>query len=72
VFFTVNVFILKVLTITLQGNVNELPTYFGMLSNYAINNVGAESVVIRTLGNGKMQVIATLTELTGSMKAHYM
>jgi hypothetical protein len=40
--------------ITLQHTVNEMPVYFDMPPIYTINDVGAESVVVRTSGNEKM------------------
>jgi hypothetical protein len=45
VFFTVKVFTLQNVTITLLGNANEMGVYFYMPTNYTINDVNAKSVV---------------------------
>jgi hypothetical protein len=37
-------------------------------SNYSIEDAGAKSVLIRTMGNVKMQVIVMLLELADSME----
>lgn len=33
----------------------KVPVYFDMLSNYTVNDVRVESVLIKTSGNGKKQ-----------------
>lgn len=42
------------------GNGDEMPVQFGMPSNYTVNDVLAQSLVIKTLGYDKMQVTVTL------------
>jgi hypothetical protein len=51
---TAKVFIWQEVTITLQDNANKIPVHFDMPSNYTIDNVGAKSVVTKTLGKGKI------------------
>jgi hypothetical protein len=56
---------------TLRGIVGEMPVYFGMPSNYTIDDVGAKYVV-KTSGSEKIQVIVMLTELEHSMEPSTM
>jgi hypothetical protein len=55
-FFTEKNFTLQEITIILQVNADEIPVYFNILSNYTIDNVGVQSVIIKTSGNENMRV----------------
>jgi hypothetical protein len=57
---------LQEVTITLRGNVDKIPVYFDMPSNYTINNVVAKSDVIKMSCIGKVLVTVMLTGLADS------
>jgi hypothetical protein len=50
-FFIVKVFTLQEIIITLQYTADEMSLYFNMPTTYTINDVGAESVVMKTSGH---------------------
>lgn len=45
-----------------------MPVYFGMSFSYTVNDVGAKSVVIKTLGYENKHVTVTLAVLTDGSK----
>jgi hypothetical protein len=47
-------------TIMLQGNVDEMPVYFGVPCSYTINDAATKFIVIKAPGSEKMQVIMML------------
>jgi hypothetical protein len=50
------------------GSADEAPLYFDVSSSYIIDDTGGKSVLIRTSGSGKMQVIVVLMVLQNGMK----
>jgi hypothetical protein len=52
----------------ISGIVSEMPLYLSMPSSYAIADVGAESVVIKSSGNEKMRATVMLLKLADSTK----
>jgi len=42
--------------ISQRGNADEMPVQFGMPSSYTVDDVQAQSLVIKTLGYDKMHV----------------
>jgi hypothetical protein len=60
IFFTANNFTLQDVTITLQGNDNEMPVYCNMPSSYTIDDAGVNSVVIKESGIENMWHADTL------------
>lgn len=72
VFFTVMIFILQEIIITLGGSSSEISVNFNMPSNYSTGDVDAESVVKNILGTEKMHVTVVLTKMADSMKSCVM
>jgi hypothetical protein len=50
------------------GNTDKTPVYFDMSFNYTVDDIGAKSVLIKTLGNEKMQVTVMLMVLADGIK----
>jgi hypothetical protein len=70
VFFTAKNFTLQEAAIVLGGNADEKPVYFGMLSNYITDNVGAKSVAYKTLYDEKMPVFYALKDNLNNCIVH--